>query len=146
MFPQLLHLPKFGVVHNKFITSVTIKYTLTTKYYYYKYTNIVTSFSGSIEMWKKLLQSIQILIKLDLFFFFLNDNTILWLVRDESDCSQREHLPKHTVAAAVHANRMMDFLFFMFLTLPLTNTKDLILFKVFLCMPIDISMRKETAL
>lgn len=69
MFPQLLHLPKFGVVHNKFITSVT----------------------------------------------------------------------KHTVAAAVHANRMMDFLFFMFLTLPLTNTKDLILFKVFLCMPIDIS-------
>lgn len=77
MFPQLLHLPKFGVVHNKFITSVTIKYTLTTKYYYYKYTNIVTSFSGSIEMWKKLLQSIQILIKLDLFFFFLNDNTIL---------------------------------------------------------------------
>lgn len=54
MFPQLLHLPKFGVVHNKFITSVTIKYTLTTKYYYYKYTNIVTSFSGSIEMWKKL--------------------------------------------------------------------------------------------
>lgn len=76
MFPQLLHLPKFGVVHNKFITSVTIKYTLTTTYYYYKYTNIVTSFSGSIEMWKKLLQSIQILIKLD-HFIFLNDNTIL---------------------------------------------------------------------
>lgn len=70
MFPQLLHLPKFGVVHNKFITSVTIKYTLTTTYYYYKYTNIVTSFSGSIEMWKKLLQSIQILIKLDHFIYF----------------------------------------------------------------------------
>lgn len=70
MFPQLLHLPKFGVVHNKFITSVTIKYTLTTTYYYYKYTNIVTSFSGSIEMWKKLLQSIQILIKLDHFILF----------------------------------------------------------------------------
>lgn len=41
---------------------------------------------------------------------------------------------------------MMGFLFLLFLTLLLTNTSDLALFKVFLCMPIDISIQEEIAL
>lgn len=55
------------------------------------------------------------------------------------------HSPEYTVVAAVHADRMMGFLFLLFLTLLLTNTSDLALFKVFLCMSIDISIQEEIA-
>lgn len=49
------------------------------------------------------------------------------------------HLPEHAVGAAVHADRMMVFLFLLFFTLLLTNTDQLGLFKVFLGMSVDIS-------
>lgn len=61
-----------------------------------------------------------------------------------TNCSDRNvvkqrHLPEHTVGAAIHADRMMVFLFLLFFTLLLTNTDQLGLFKVFLGMSVDIS-------
>lgn len=58
----------------------------------------------------------------------------------------QQHLPEHTVAAAVHADRVIVLLFVLFVTLPLTNTNGLGLLKVFLCMSIHISAKEQLAL
>ena len=53
----------------------------------------------------------------------------------------KQHLPEHTVAAAVHTDRVMILFFLLFVALPLTTTNGLGLLKVFLCMSIHISTK-----
>lgn len=52
-------------------------------------------------------------------------------------------LPEHTVVAAVHADRMRVFLLLRFVTLFWANTSHLVLFVMFLCMSIDVSIDKS---